>query len=121
MHAHFVRAHQTFQSAFVLTERGLISDTRTLVRSGIESAIALHALANDPAFVDQMLEAHRMYQRKVARIVLNTPEYLASYSPEEVTAMHAAIAEADALEEATLRVTEIAEGKAVEAAPKKGS
>jgi hypothetical protein len=38
MHANFLRAHQSFQSALLLAERGLIPDTRTLVRSGVESA-----------------------------------------------------------------------------------
>src|SRR3984893_4793691 len=118
MHGHFVRAHQSFQSALVLAERGLIPDTRTLVRSGVESAIALHALAHDAGFVDKMVEAHRMHQRKVARIVLDTPAYTASYSPEEIAAMHAAIAEADAFE-ATLEAAAIAEAKAAGTIPKK--
>jgi hypothetical protein len=98
MHGHFVRAHQTFQSALLLAERGLVTDARTLVRSGVESAIALHALANDARFVDQMIEAHHLHRRRAARIVLDTPAYLAMYSSHEVAAMHATIAEADALE-----------------------
>lgn len=118
MHANFVRAHQSFQSALVLAERGLIPDTRTLVRSGVESAIALHALANDTGFIDKMIEAHHMHQRKAARIVLDTPAYLESYSPEEVAAMHAAIAEADVLE-ARLAAAAIAAANAAGAAPKK--
>jgi hypothetical protein len=118
MHGHFVRAHQSFQGALVLAERGLIPDMRTLVRSGVESAIAIHPLANDPGFVDKMVEAHHMHQRKVARIVLDTPAYLASYSPEEVAAMHAAIAEAGALE-ATLEAAAIAEANAAGTIPKK--
>ena len=118
MHANFVRAHQSFQGALVLAERGLIPDTRTLVRSGVESAIALHALANDIGFIDKMIEAHHLHQRKVARIVLDTPAYLENYSPEEVAEMHAAIAGADALE-AKLAAAAIAAANAEGAAPKK--
>jgi len=118
MHANFVRAHQSFQSALLLAERGLVPDTRTLVRSGVESAIALHALANDAAFIDKMIEAHHMHQRKVARIVLDTPGYLDGYAPAEVAAMHAAIAEADALE-ASLAAAAIAAANSAGAVPKK--
>jgi hypothetical protein len=31
MHAHFVRAHQSFQAALLLAERGLVPDARTVL------------------------------------------------------------------------------------------
>jgi Family of unknown function (DUF5677) len=98
MHGHFVRVHQTFQGALILAERGMIPDARTLLRSGVESAIALHALANDPGFVDQMIAAHHLSQRKLARVVLNNPAYLASCSAKEIAEMHATITAVDAME-----------------------
>jgi hypothetical protein len=118
MHGHFVRAHRSFQSALLLAEVGSIPDARTLVRSGSESAIALHVLANDAGFVDKMVQAHHMHQRKVARIVIDTPEYLAMYSPNEVSEMHAAIAAADRLE-ALLQSEADAQAKASGVAPRK--
>ena len=118
MHGHFVRAHRSFQSALLLAEVGSIPDARTLVRSGSESAIALHVLANDAGFVDKMVQAHHMHQRKVARIVIDTPEYLAMYSPNEVSEMHAAIAAADRLE-ASLQAEADAQAKASGVAPRK--
>jgi hypothetical protein len=58
MHGIFVRTHQSFQAALLLAERGLIGDTRTVLRSGFEGAIAIYALAADPAFVQRMIDAH---------------------------------------------------------------
>src|SRR6266852_7159998 len=54
----FVRAHKSFQSSLLLAERGLIGDARVVLRSAVEGAIALNALANDAAFLDQLIEAH---------------------------------------------------------------
>jgi hypothetical protein len=76
MHGLFVRAHQSFQAAILLIERGLIGDARTVLRSGVEGAIAICAIAADPSFVDQLIEAHHANQRKVARLLLETPWYL---------------------------------------------
>jgi hypothetical protein len=75
-----------------------VSDTRTVLRSAVESAISLHALGNDQGFVDRMIEAHHLHQRKVARIVLDTPTYVEAYGPEDIAGMRSAIADADALE-----------------------
>jgi hypothetical protein len=118
MHGHFVRAHRSFQGAVLLAEVGSIPDARTVVRSGVESAIALHALAKDSGFVDRMVEAHHMHQRKVARIVLGNSAYLAAYSAQDVATMHAAIAEADKLE-ASLQASADTEAKVLGIAPKK--
>ena len=62
----FIRAHKSFQSSLLLAERGLISDARVVLRSGVEGAIALNALANDATFLDMLIEAHYYNQRKTA-------------------------------------------------------
>jgi hypothetical protein len=36
----FVRAHQSFQAALLLAERGMLSDARVVLRSAVEDAIA---------------------------------------------------------------------------------
>ena len=101
MHGIFARAHQSFQAAVLLIERGMIGDARTILRSGVEGAIAICALAADPSFVDQLIEAHHANQRKVARLLLETPRYLDSYSATEIAAVRAAIASVDVIEAAT--------------------
>jgi Family of unknown function (DUF5677) len=98
MHGVFVRAHQSFQAALVLAERGLIGDARTVLRSGFEGAIAIHALAADPAFVQRLIDAHHVNQRKIARLMLGNPQYLATYSPADIAAMKATVASVDAME-----------------------
>ena len=64
----FVRFHKSFQSIVILAERGLVPDARAVLRSAVECAIAIHALADDAGFWDQMVEAHHRDERKFARI-----------------------------------------------------
>jgi hypothetical protein len=94
----FVRAHKSFQSSLLLAERGLVSDARVVLRSAIEGAIALNALANDATFLDTLIKAHYYNQRKTARLVLDDPIYRAHYSPQQVAEMEATVQDVDARE-----------------------
>jgi Family of unknown function (DUF5677) len=96
----FVRAHKSFQSSLLLAERGLISDARVVLRSAVEGAIALNALANDATFLDTLIEAHFYNQRRTARLVLNDPIYRANYSPQQIADMEATVQDVDARENA---------------------
>ena len=96
----FVRAHKSFQSSLLLAERGLISDARVVLRGAVEGAIAINALANDGAFLDQLIEAHYYNQRKTARLILNDPIYRAGHSPEQIAQMEATVLDVDAREKA---------------------
>jgi hypothetical protein len=93
LNAHFVRVHQSLQSALILAERGLIPDARVVLRSATEGAIAVNALAKDGGFVDQMIEAHYRSRRTMARVMLD--KFTTSFSVGEISNMNAAIAEAD--------------------------
>jgi hypothetical protein len=94
----FMRAHRSVQAALLLAERGLLADSRVVLRSGVEGAIATISLANDPKFLDQLIDAYHHYQRKTARLVLNNPNYTGFYSPEQVAQMQETIAQVDAME-----------------------
>lgn len=96
LNAHFVRVHQNFQSALILGERGLVPDARVVVRSGVESAIAVNAFANDASFVEQMVDAHFRSQRTLARIYLD--KFRSEFTAEEIVGLEKAIADAGALE-----------------------
>jgi hypothetical protein len=100
IHGLFVRTHQSFQSALLLAERGLVGDARMVVRSGVEGTIAIYALRSDPSFVDRLIEAHHYNQRKVARVLLDSPAYLATYEADDVAAMKSVVASVDAMEQA---------------------
>jgi hypothetical protein len=93
----FIRVHQSFQAAVVLAERGMIGDARTVLRSAVESAIALWAVAADPTFIDNLIGAHRKTQLTVARMILDDPDYRVSYSAEEIAQMTSTIAALEAL------------------------
>jgi hypothetical protein len=98
LNAHFVRVHRSFQSALVLAERGLIPEARVVLRSTVEGAIAINALAKDEGFVDQMVEAHHRSQRTLARVQID--RFAARWPAEDIAIMSAAIAAADAYEAA---------------------
>jgi hypothetical protein len=89
----FVRTHRTFQGAILLIESGMIGDARSLIRTGVEGAIALHALASDPKFVDQLIAAHHKNQSTVANVVLGDPSYRTHYSSKQIAEMKATLAE----------------------------
>jgi len=69
----FVRAHKSFAAALILLERGLVGDARSVLRSAVEGAIAMSALAKEPKFLDDLVEAHYFNLRKKARLVMNDP------------------------------------------------
>jgi hypothetical protein len=94
LNAHFVRVHQSFQSALILAERGLTADARVVLRSAVEGAIAIQALAKDAGFVDQMIEAHYRSRRAHARALVD--KIPSSFLAEEIAKMNAMISEADA-------------------------
>ena len=94
----FVRAQQSFQAAVLLAELGMLSDARVVLRSAVEAAIALHGLEGDNKFIDQLVEDHRLHQRKVARLVLGNPNYKAAHSADEIKQMEDTIREVDSIE-----------------------
>jgi len=95
----FVRAQHSFQAAVLLAKSGMLSDSRAVLRSAVEGAIALHGLESDNTFIEQLVEGHMVYQRKIARLVLNNPDYKASHSAEQIRQMQETIADVDAFEQ----------------------
>ena len=96
----FVRAHKSLAAALILTELGLVGDARSVLRSAVEGTIAVRALAKEPKFLDELIEAHHLNARKKARLVLGNPNYAANYSDAKIAEMNAIIAQVDALEAA---------------------
>ena len=96
----FIRAHQSFQAAILLIERGMLSDARVVLRSATEGAIALNALANDPAFDMQLIEAHWHTQRRTGRIVLSNATYREQHSADEIAQIEKTVADIDTKEKA---------------------
>jgi hypothetical protein len=99
----FARAHKSLQAAILLSEMGLVGDARTVLRSAVEGAIASNALANDAQFLDQLIEAHHLNQRKKAGLVLNNPDYRTIYSAKQIAEMEQTIKDINAIEAAAGR------------------
>jgi len=90
----FGRILTSFQSVYVLTERGLCGDARTLVRALAESAIVLGALVQDPSTVtDQLVARHIINERKLLSAWLDDPQAVAIMSPEQLQSFKARLAE----------------------------
>ena len=80
----YARSHQSFKSAVLLAERGYNGDARTLVRSAVESAIAIAATGKDAVFVDRLVEADQDRRLRWIRATLNDPELQHGHSPEDL-------------------------------------
>lgn len=94
----FVRVHQALQSELVLAERGLVLDARVVIRSGVESAIAINALAKQSGFVESLKDAHYRSRRTLARAI--KLHFAGDYTAEQLANFDKEIAEADRVEAA---------------------
>lgn len=92
----FKRAHESMQAAIILAERGIISDARSIVRGAVENAIAIHALAKDPDFTDQLSAANKYDDLQFAKMLIEVPEYRAE-NAREVARLEATVLELTAL------------------------
>ncbi len=65
----YARTLATTQAAFHLLERGMLSQSRMLMRCALEALFVLGTVAKDPAIVDRILDGHRAVQQDVAKAV----------------------------------------------------
>ena len=63
----FVQVQKSIRASLVLAERGLPGDANAVLRSAVESVIALHALEADPGFMVRLVGDHFSHHRKQAR------------------------------------------------------
>lgn len=89
------RALTSFQAAYVLTERGMLADARTVVRAAAETAIILSAVVKDATVCDLLIDRHFWHHRTLRNAWLNDPQAVAAMTPTEVDAVKAAITEAE--------------------------
>ncbi|MGY4473774.1 hypothetical protein ACVILL_001188 [Bradyrhizobium sp. USDA 3364] len=82
IHGLFVPVHQSFQSALLLAERGLVGDARTVLRSGVEGTIAIYALHSDAAFIDRLIEAPDAILAAIGKEVSQQAIELVAHQPE---------------------------------------
>jgi hypothetical protein len=93
--AAYGRTLTSFQSAYILAERGLSADARTVVRSAAETAIFMAALSKDETVGDLLLKRHFYHHRKLRNAWLNDPQAVAEMTSEQVDAVKAVIADID--------------------------
>jgi hypothetical protein len=75
----------SFQSIYILSERGLCGDARTVLRSFAESAIVLAALVADPKRVsDLLVDREIVNERKILAAWLEDPQAAEHLTPEQL-------------------------------------
>ena len=85
----------SFQAAFLLAERGLLADARTVVRGATETAIVLAAVVKDETVCDLLIDRHFWHHRKLRQAWLNDPQAVEQMTAQEVDAVKAVIVDAD--------------------------
>ena len=63
----FARTLSTTQASILLLESGLVPQARALLRSALETYLALAAIAKEPAFVNKLIEGHAAEQKRVTK------------------------------------------------------
>ena len=94
----FVRVHDTFQSAILLLEHGMIPSARDLLRSATEGAIASFAVKSDAAFIDELIGAHRKHQLTLAEVLNKDAAYKRTLSSEQIAEINRVVSENKQLE-----------------------
>lgn len=89
------RTLTSFQATYILTERGMLADARTVVRAAAETVIVLCAVVKDPAVCDLLIDRHFWHHRKLRNAWLDDPQARAEMTPQEVDAVKAMNADAD--------------------------
>jgi hypothetical protein len=82
------RAIQTFQAVIILAERGMMADARALVRSVMESAIALGGVARIPAFSDRLLAADDKHRLSLINSMLEDKLAIGELDSQQIEAAH---------------------------------
>ncbi|MDD7787802.1 DUF5677 domain-containing protein [Ralstonia pseudosolanacearum] len=91
----FGRTLTSFQAAYLLAERGMLADARTIARAAAETAIILCALNRDAAVCDLLIQRHDFHHRRYINAWLNDPQAVAEMSREDVARLNAVIDEID--------------------------
>lgn len=78
------RALQSYQGVVLLSERGMLTEARTLVRSCAESAIALCAVALDEKFIDELISDYDRHRLCIANVFANDTDCKSDLTPEQI-------------------------------------
>ncbi len=89
------RTLTSFQASYILTERGMLADARTVLRAAVETVIVLSAVVKDATVCDLLIERHFWHLRKLVNAWLNDPQAIAEMTAENVENLKAVLADVD--------------------------
>jgi len=89
------RALTSFQSAYILAERGLTADARTVVRAAVETTVVLNAVVHDASMSELLVLRHQWHNRKLLKSWVDDPQAVAAMSPEQLAEFKTAINQID--------------------------
>lgn len=67
----FLRAISSFEGVFLLSERGMLVEARTIARNVFETAFYLGALVEDPGFVERLVADNAKHRKALATELIN--------------------------------------------------
>jgi Family of unknown function (DUF5677) len=91
------RALQSFQGAVVMSERGMITEALTLVRSCAETAIAVGGVVTDEIFIRDLIEDHHKHRLSYSTAILTDPESAPFLTPDQIKNLEQVVAEVKGL------------------------
>ena len=80
----FVRVLSHFQGAILLVERGMVADTKILVRVMCEATFSLGACVKDENFVDELVKDDRHREADLVRSLLEIPQEHIGLTDKEI-------------------------------------
>jgi hypothetical protein len=90
------RVLTSYQATILLAERGMLSDSRTIVRGAVENAIVLAAIIKDAAVCDLLVDRHFWHHRKLRQAWLSDKDAVAQMTTQDEIDIKANIADIDA-------------------------
>lgn len=100
-----MRAASAFQGALLLSERGMTSEARSLVREIFETVFWLGATASDAAFADSMVHDDIHQRRKLARALLSVPADKSGLEQKQVEGLRRFLDQSDSGEALQIEAT----------------
>ncbi|EEF26623.1 conserved hypothetical protein [Ricinus communis] len=89
------RTLTSYQAAYLLTERGMLADARTIVRAAAETAICLCAVVEKPSVIDLLIQRHFFHHRRLRTSWLHEPQARAALTDADIQALKAGIEQID--------------------------
>lgn len=110
----FLRTLGSFQALYLLAERGLLADARTILRSATETVIWLVAVGKNEEVCNYLVAGDKSHRQKLGKAWLEIPQAVTEMTASEKTTTEDAI-QSIHIEKASTKIADLARKADVEA------